>query len=76
MVDTDLNKAGRDAAHVKYRGIRVSEYIPAIVKGLTVDQETIFYGEGENVQTEPRIESEMRLLKTTLWTGLKKRIKP
>jgi len=62
MVDTDLNKKGRDATHVKFRGISVSEYIPTIFNGLNNDLETIFYGDGERVMTESRGESEKRLL--------------
>jgi uncharacterized oxidoreductase len=32
MVDTDLNREGRDAAHIKYRGISLSEYIPTVIR--------------------------------------------
>jgi uncharacterized oxidoreductase len=63
MVDTDLNKEGRKAAHVKFRGISVSEYMPTIVKGLKNDTDIIFYSDGEKIMNEPRGESEMRLLK-------------
>jgi len=63
MVDTDLNKEGRKAAHAKFRGISVSEYMPTIIKGLKNDEEIIFYGDGEKIMNEPRGESEMRLLK-------------
>ena len=66
MVDTDLNKEGRNAAHVKFRGISVSEYMPTIIKGLKNDVEIIFYGDGEKIMSEPRGESEMRLL-TPRW---------
>ena len=62
MVDTDLNKKGRDAARVKYRGISLSEYIPTVIKGLENDVETIFYGDGAKIMAEPRGESERRLL--------------
>jgi uncharacterized oxidoreductase len=62
MVDTDLNKEGRDAARVKYRGIGVSEYIPTITRGLENDADIIFHGDGENLMVEPRRESESRLL--------------
>ena len=63
MVDTDLNKEGRNADHLKFRGISVSEYIPTVIKGLENDADTIFHGDGERVMTEPRGESESRLLK-------------
>jgi uncharacterized oxidoreductase len=66
MVDTNLNKEGRDAAHVKFRGISVSEYIPTIINGLKNDAEIIFYGDGEKIMNEPRGESEVRLL-TPRW---------
>lgn len=62
MVDTDLNKAGRDAVHAKFRGISVSAYIPTVIKGLEDDVETIFHGDGVKVMTEPRGEMEKRLL--------------
>jgi uncharacterized oxidoreductase len=62
MVDTDLNREGREAAHVKYRGISVSEYIPTIIRGLENDADIIFHGDGENIMNEPRGESESRLL--------------
>jgi uncharacterized oxidoreductase len=63
MVDTDLNKEGRDTAHLKFRGISVSEYIPTVMKRLENDADTIFYSDEERVMTEPRGESESRLLK-------------
>jgi uncharacterized oxidoreductase len=66
MVNTDLNKEGRDAARLKYRGLRVSEYIPTVIKGLENDVDTIFHGGGEKVLLEPRGESEARLL-TPSW---------
>jgi uncharacterized oxidoreductase len=62
MVDTDLNKGGREAARIDYRGISVAEYMLTIVSGLENDAEMIFHGDGERVMTEPRIESEKRLL--------------
>jgi uncharacterized oxidoreductase len=63
MVDTGLNKKGRDAAHLKFRGINLSEYIPTVIRGLENDAEMIFYGDGETILSEPRNESESRLLK-------------
>ena len=63
MVDTDLNKEGRDAAHIKFRGISLSEYIPTVIKGLENDADIIFHGDGEKIMTEPRGESERRLLR-------------
>jgi uncharacterized oxidoreductase len=62
MVDTDLNKEGRNAARAKFRGISVSEYMPTIINGLKNDAEIIFYGDGEKIMNEPRVESENRLL--------------
>jgi uncharacterized oxidoreductase len=61
MVDTDLNKAGRDAARAGFRGISIAEYIPAVIKGLENDVDTIFYGDAEKVMTEPRSKTEKRL---------------
>jgi uncharacterized oxidoreductase len=66
MVDTGLNKEGRDCAHLKYRGISVSKYIPTVIKALENDADMIFYSDGEKVMTEPRSESERRLL-TPSW---------
>jgi uncharacterized oxidoreductase len=63
MVDTDLNKEGRNAVHLKFRGISVSEYIQTVMKGLENDADTIFHADGQRVMTEPRGESESRLLK-------------
>jgi uncharacterized oxidoreductase len=63
MVDTDLNKEGRDSVHLKFRGISVSEYITTVIKGLENDSDTIFHADGQRVMTEPRGESESRLLK-------------
>jgi uncharacterized oxidoreductase len=62
MVDTGLNKAGRDAAHAKFRGISLSEYIPTVIEGLENDADTVFHGDGEKIMSEPRGESEGRLL--------------
>jgi uncharacterized oxidoreductase len=63
MVDTGLNREGRDAAHLKFRGISLSEYIPTVIRGLENDAEMIFYGDGATVLSEPRGESKVRLLK-------------
>jgi uncharacterized oxidoreductase len=62
MVDTDLNKAGRDAIHMKFRGISLAEYIPTVIAGLEKDEDIIFHGDAGTVLTEPRGESEKRLL--------------
>ncbi len=64
MVDTGLNKEGRDAAHLKYRGVSLSEYIPTVIKGLENDVETIFHGDQVKILSEPREKSETRLLKS------------
>jgi uncharacterized oxidoreductase len=66
MVDTGLNKEGRDAAHLKFRGVSLSKYIPTVIKGLEDDADMIFHGDGEKVMTEPRGESERRLM-TPSW---------
>jgi len=66
MVDTGLNKEGRDGAHLKFRGISLSKYIPTVIKGLENDADMIFHSDGEKVMTEPRGESERRLL-TPSW---------
>jgi len=63
MVDTGLNRKGRDAAHLKFRGISLSEYIPTIIKGFQIDSEMIFHEDGAKIISEPRGESENRLLK-------------
>jgi uncharacterized oxidoreductase len=63
MVDTGLNREGRDAAHLKFRGISLSEYIPTVIRGLENDWEMIFHGDGAKILSEPRGESENRLLK-------------
>jgi uncharacterized oxidoreductase len=62
MVDTDLNRKGREAVPSNYRGISVAEYIPSVLKGLESDIETIFYGDRANVMFEVRSESEGRRL--------------
>jgi uncharacterized oxidoreductase len=62
MVDTDLNREGRDRAHLKFRGIDLSEYIPTVIRGLEEDREMIFHGDDGRVMSESRGESEMRLL--------------
>ena len=66
MIDTDLNKEGRDGAHLKFRGISLSEYIPTVIKGLENDADMIFHGDGEKIMAESRGESERRLL-TPSW---------
>lgn len=62
MVETDLNKEGRGANHVKFGGLSLSEYIPTIISGLEKDANIIFYADGEKIMTEPRGDSESRLL--------------
>ncbi len=66
MVDTDLNKQGREAAHLKFRGISLSEYVPTVIKGLKNNADMIFHGDGEKIMSEPRGESESHLL-TLSW---------
>jgi len=63
MIDTDLNKEGRDRENLKYRGLSLSEYIPTVIKGLEDDDEIIFYGDGKKIISESREASESRLLK-------------
>ncbi len=65
MVDTGLNKIGRDAVQVKNRGITVADYVPTIIQGLKDDAEIIFYGENTGLLAEPRAVSENRLLKAS-----------
>ncbi len=65
MVDTGLNREGRDAAHLKFRGISLSEYIPTVIGGLENDEEIIFHGEGATILSEARGASESRLLKSS-----------
>ena len=62
MVDTDLNRAGRDANHMKFRGISLAEYIPTVIAGLEKDEDIIFHGDSGTVLTDPRGKSESRLL--------------
>jgi uncharacterized oxidoreductase len=62
MVDTDLNKQGRDAAHLTFRGTSLSDYIPTVVQGLENDVDTIFFGDGDKVLSEPRGQWENRFL--------------
>jgi uncharacterized oxidoreductase len=62
MVDTGLNKEGRDGAHLKFRGIPLSAYIPTVIKGLEEDADMIFHGDGKSIMNESRDESESRLL--------------
>jgi uncharacterized oxidoreductase len=62
MVDTNLNREGRDAAGRGYRGISVAEYIPSVVKGLEEGVDTIFHGDAKDLLSRPRGESEPSLL--------------
>ena len=63
MVDTNLNKKGRDLAQLKFRGVSLSEYIPSVIQGFEKDEEMIFFGDAKKVMTESRSESETRLFK-------------
>jgi uncharacterized oxidoreductase len=65
MVDTGLNKQGRDAASLSFRGISLAQYIPTVVKGLEDDNDMIFYGDAEKIMSAPRGEMETRLLKSS-----------
>lgn len=60
MVDTDLNRDGRDAARVGFRGIAVADYVPTVVARLQDDADVIFHG--DNLLARPRGESESSLL--------------
>jgi uncharacterized oxidoreductase len=66
MVDTNLNRSGRDAAGRGFRGVSISEYIPTVVEGLEGDTDTIFYGDGKDLLSRPRGESEGSLLNPSL----------
>lgn len=61
MVDTGLNRAGRDANNLKLRGINVSKYNPTIINGLENDKDIIFYCDREKIMNDLRGESESRL---------------
>ena len=61
-VDTDLNKTGRERSQSKYRGMSVEEYIPSVIEGLEGDEEMLLHGDGASIMSEPRGESEGRLL--------------
>lgn len=43
MVDTELNKAGRDKRSLTFRGITVEQYIATVVEGLESDMPEIRY---------------------------------
>jgi uncharacterized oxidoreductase len=62
MVDTNLNREGREAVGARSRGLSVAEYMPTVIKGFKDDVETIFYGDREGIMSQPRGESETRLL--------------
>lgn len=42
-VDTDLNREGRDRRNMKYRGLKLEEYIPTVIKGFEEDRLEIRY---------------------------------
>ncbi len=44
MVDTELNKVGRDKRNLTYRGISTPEYVATVVEGLEKGQLEIRYG--------------------------------
>jgi len=46
MVDTELNKAGRDKRNLTYRGVKTEEYIPTLMAGLDRDEFEIRYQNG------------------------------
>ena len=62
MVDTNLNRAGRDAARVGFRGVSVADSIATAVKRLDDGADVVFHGDAENVLARPRGESENGLL--------------
>lgn len=47
MVDTELNKAGRDKQGKAYRGIKTEDYIPTFIAGLAGDEYEIRYQQGQ-----------------------------
>jgi uncharacterized oxidoreductase len=63
MVDTGLNKEGRDAANRKFRGISLAEYLPTVMAGLESGSDTVYHGDGGKIMIETRGESERRYLK-------------
>jgi uncharacterized oxidoreductase len=62
LVDTNLNREGRDAVGQKFRGMSVQEYIPTVVKGLEDDVDTIFSSDKADLLAQPRGVTETRLL--------------
>lgn len=67
MVDTNLNKEGRDATGGRFRGISLDEYITTVVAGLEDDADIIFHGDGDALLSQPRADSENRLLNPSWW---------
>jgi uncharacterized oxidoreductase len=62
LVDTNLNREGREAAGQKFRGMSVQEYIPTVVKGVEDGVDTIFSSDRADLLTKPRGETESSLL--------------
>ena len=62
MVDTGLNQVGRDRSRSPYRGISLSEYMPGLIQGLAGDADMLFHEDADKLMSEPRRESEVRLL--------------
>lgn len=63
LVDTNLNRAGREASGRPFRGVSLDEYLPIVIEGLESGSDTILTAERKDLFSRPRGETENMLLK-------------
>lgn len=63
LVDTNLNRAGREASGRPFRGVSLEEYLPTAIKGLEDGSDTVLTAERQDLFLNPRGETENMLLK-------------
>ena len=63
LVDTNLNKAGREASGRPFKGVSLEEYLPTAIKGLEEGSDTVLTAERQDLFLRPRGETENMLLK-------------
>lgn len=63
LVDTNLNKAGREASGRPFRGMSLEEYLPTAIKGLEEGLDVVLTEDRKDLLSRPRGEAENTLLK-------------
>jgi len=63
LVDTNLNRAGREASGRPFRGVSLEEYMPTVIAGLEEGSDVVLTADRKSLFEQPRGETENMLLR-------------